>query len=268
MESGEGLLMSIRCMLWVHETNESMTDYDESSKTYNNSRVPNPKLVELFATKVRMSRNTSLLDFGCGTGNYLTLIKGLYDCKCCGVEPSDGMRTIAKKNNPSLTIRKGDHKRIPFDDASFDFIFMTDVIHHVPDIDRMFQTLHRRLRTNGLLCIVTESWDQIGNRWYNQYFPSLAASEKMRYPDIEAIVHSALNNGFLLDEIMINTSNAADVVSDRFIQIVEEKNYSMFRHISEGERMNGLTELRKDMGKTVYSEGAGDSLVWLKKGRA
>ena len=245
-----------------------MTDYDEASITYNNSRVPDPKLVELFAVKVHISRSTSLLDFGCGTGNYLSLIKELYDCKCHGVEPSDGMRTVANKKSPSLVIRKGDHKHIPFDDASFDFIFMTDVIHHVPDLNQMFQTLHPKLTANGLLCIVTESWDQICNRWYNRYFPSLATNEKLRYPDIETIVHCALENGVLLEEIVINPNNAIIAVGERFIQIVEEKNYSMFRHISETERLNGLMELRKDVGKTVHSEGAGESLVWLRKPRA
>ena len=44
---------------------------------------------------------------------------------------------------------------------------MTDVIHHVPDVDRMFEEIERVLKYEGKLCIVTESHVQIDDRFYH-----------------------------------------------------------------------------------------------------
>jgi ubiquinone/menaquinone biosynthesis C-methylase UbiE len=240
-----------------------MIDYNVASKSYDNTRRASDKLIDLFARSICFSRETTVLDFGCGTGNYLRLLGDHFGCRCYGVEPSDGMRARASERNPDAIIEPGDHSQIPFPAAFFDFIYMTDVVHHVPDLDAMFRTLLGALKPEGRLCIVTESHAQIEGRFYNRYFPSMAGNEKRRYPDTPEIVRRAVATGFRQSSLQTIPGSPTDVVSDSLIRTVEEKNYSMFRLLGNDEYAAGLERIRADRGTGHANQGAGTTLIWL-----
>lgn len=243
-------------------------NYNDAANTYDNTRDANEALLEIFNAKMHFSAQTTILDFGCGTGNYLRTIHTKYHSKCFGIEPADGMREKAiQKNQGIAIIKKGDHLHIPFDDNSFDFIYMTDVIHHIPALSALFATLWKKLRTDGMVAIVTESHQQIETRWYNRYFPSLAKNEKQRYPDIEEIEAEAISQGFVAEDRQIKTSEPTATISEHFIRMVTEKNYSMFRLLEHEEYQAGLARLKRDKGKTIIADNHGETVVWLGKPR-
>lgn len=241
------------------------TDYNEAARTYDNTRNISDELIDMFENKVHFHASMNILDFGCGTGNYLFSIFHKYRPNCFGVEPSDGMREKALQKNPGITIVNGDHAHIPFEDGFFDFIYMTDVIHHIPDLNRLFCTLNKKLKKNGTICILTESHEQIETRWFNRYFKSLIQIEKSRYPDISEIVNSAKTNGLTLIENQIRYYKGNYIIDSVFIKTVEEKNYSMFRLLDNTEYNEGLAKIKTDKGKTVESMNHGETLVWLQK---
>jgi len=175
------------------------------------------------------------------------------------------MRARAVEKNVAVHIKPGDHRKVPFGGDTFDFGFMIDVIHHVPELALMFGELRRVLKSGGLLCVVTESHEQIESRFYNVYFPSLAANERRRYPEIQSIVRSAVASGFIHEETEVLPAFLPMTVTDQFLKNVEEKNYSMFRLLDEREFADGLTRARKDQGRTFEATGAGDTLIWLRK---
>ena len=243
----------------------NMIDYNEASKTYDNTRNFSDVLIDHFASKLRLTKETVVLDFGCGTGNYLNRIQERFGCRCYGVEPSEGMRTAASKKNPTLDIRQGDHRQIPFADESFDFVFMTDVVHHIPDLSSMFLQLRRVMKSGAFLCVVTESHTQIEGRFYNRYFPSLVMNEKRRYPDVLNIIEIASNSGFEHDSSEIRQASPSAEITEDFVRNVEEKNFSMFRGLSEKEFLEGLKRLKSDVGKSLERKLAGETWIWLKK---
>ena len=104
-----------------------------------------------------------------------------------------GMREKACIKNPNIKIIEGDNEKILFEDNFFDFIYMTDVIHHIKNIDILFKNLSAKLNEGGEICIKTQSWKQIEKRWYNRYFASLETVEKKRYQNIDEIVKTAKN---------------------------------------------------------------------------
>jgi ubiquinone/menaquinone biosynthesis C-methylase UbiE len=242
-----------------------MIDYTKASKTYDNTRNSDDFILDIMNSKGMFEKNKNILDFGCGTGNYLKKISEKYLCNCYGVEPSSGMRDKAKEKNPSLIILEGDHEKIPFENDYFDFIFMTDVIHHVPDLSILFGNLQQKAKISGYICIVTQGWNQIDNRWFNQYFPSLSKNEKSRYPDIDRIIETAVKIGLKFDGLDVKKDPEQNKVTDYFIKLVEEKNFSMFRVLDQDEYLIGLDNLRKDTGKIIEVKDAGESLIWLKK---
>ena len=80
-----------------------------------------------------------VLDVGCGTGALLSVLyeKGL---SVSGVEPSEKMLKIAKKNNINnkIEIKRGDVlKKLPFDDRSFDIVITSYVAHGMKSSNRI-----------------------------------------------------------------------------------------------------------------------------------
>jgi ubiquinone/menaquinone biosynthesis C-methylase UbiE len=173
------------------------------------------------------------------------------------------MKEKACLKNPNLNIIEGDHEKISFDDNFFDFIYMTDVIHHVKNIILLFKNLSKKLKTNGKICVKTQSWKQIEKRWYNRYFPSLERVEKERYQSTETITETAKNYNLSLEKIEIKKYSEENIINEYFIRNVEEKNFSMFKLIDEKEFMEGLDKLKKDIGKLIIEKDAGESLIWL-----
>lgn len=239
-------------------------NYNILAKDYDLTRTANINIINLFASELPLDGKV-ILDFGCGTGNFAYAVKKLAAAEVYGVEPSDGMREKALEKG--LDVRCGDHASIPFEDSFFDFIYMTDVIHHVPDLKKMFTEFSRVLKPGGFVCILTESHRQLEMRFWVKYFPATIDAEKKRYPDIPDIVNAAKTAGFSEYKTAVTDADSKFTVSEDFVKLVENKGYSMFRLIEETDYQTGLAALIRDFeDKTMIYNNHGETLVWLKKG--
>jgi ubiquinone/menaquinone biosynthesis C-methylase UbiE len=114
--------------------------------------------VELLARLQRMRgldlRDASLLDVGCGTGTTDRLLDGQVRT-LCGVDISEEMLVMARKNVPEAEFRSYDGTTLPFDSGSFDVVVAICALHHVPPADRehFVGELHRVARPGGLIAI-------------------------------------------------------------------------------------------------------------------
>lgn len=149
-----------------------MVDYNEVAKKYDLSRTVNLDTVFRLISGAQIDKDSIIVDFGCGTGNFTNAFEKLTSAVIYGIEPSDGMRAKAIEKAKKAIYLKGDHNCIPIIDKSVDFIFLTDVIHHIPDITQMFKEFYRILKSKGKVCIVTESYTQLESRFWVKYFPS------------------------------------------------------------------------------------------------
>ncbi len=272
----EGVGESIIVFLYIYTYNYSYKEqrseddmsvnYNELSKTYDNVRSENKSVVNLFIEELKITDITRVLDFGCGTGNYANTLQRLAQAQVYGVEPSDGMREKAAAKNPNITFVKGNHESIPFQDNYFDFVYMTDVIHHIPDVGMMFAEIGRVLKSGGSLCIVTESHEQIDNRFYVKYFPSTVIVDKGRYPDINEIISKAQGKPLVHIKNTIKGEGAEIAVNPNFVELVRNKGFSMFQLIPDNEYNTGLKQLEDEVvsGK-LNCKNSGETLVWFKK---
>ncbi len=111
------------------------------------------KVIQEFYKRLGVStRSLHWLDVGCGQGDLLRM--GRSDFKAAtGCDPSEKMlgfcSDFAVKHQPSPD-------RLPFEDATFDFVTAVCVYHHVPEDRRLAltQEMRRVSKASGVLCII------------------------------------------------------------------------------------------------------------------
>ena len=172
----------------------------------------------------------------------------------------------ARLKHPQVAFRQAEAARLPFTSCYFDFIYMTDVIHHIPDITALFAEIKRVLKPGSSACIVTQSHQQIACRPVAQFFPGTITVDQGRYPDIPAIKLAGEQAG--LQALGIEILGAGDDVElgPEFFRLVKVKGYSMLHLISDEEYNRGVQVLEKRLHSgPIQAKAAGGSLVWFEK---
>lgn len=241
-------------------------DYNEISRVYDDVRRADIELINAFLQEVDIHASMNILDLGCGTGNNTDLLRNITQANVCGIDPSEGMLSKARQKNQTIIFKRGEAERIPFEDEYFDFVYMTDVIHHVRDIRQMFSEICRVLKKNGKVCIVTQSHRQIENRPIVQFFPSTAIVDKERYPDIPGILAAAAEESLKWIKSTVLSENEEFEIDASYLELVRKKGYSMLHLISDEEYNHGLMNLEKRLKDgNIKSKLSGTTLVWLIK---
>lgn len=73
-----------------------MLDYHSWSLMYDKTRQCSPMILGKLYEYISSENHLNVLDFGCGTGNYLEAISQLPNVQCYGVDASSEMLCTAK----------------------------------------------------------------------------------------------------------------------------------------------------------------------------
>lgn len=98
-----------------------------------------------------------LLEFGCGTGNFTKIVIAKAK-SMVATDLSDSLLEVARTSigdNPKITIQKEDCVTTSFPPASFDSVFMANLIHVIENPGALLQESYRILKDNGTIVIVT-----------------------------------------------------------------------------------------------------------------
>jgi ubiquinone/menaquinone biosynthesis C-methylase UbiE len=241
-------------------------DYNRISQIYDDVRAGDVELINAFLTEAALTPESRVLDIGCGTGNYTHMFQKLTGCRTYGVDPSEGMLARARVKGDAVTFSQCQGGNLPYEDGFFDFIFMTDVIHHIPDIDGLLAEMHRVLRPGGKACVVTQSHAQIERRPIVRFFPGTAAADKARYPDIDEINRAAEAQGLTPLTVEMLGEDEDMLLDSAYLELIEKKGFSMLHLVSAEEYSRGLAELRTALREgPLPCRAAGATLVWMEK---
>ncbi len=93
-----------------------------------------------------------ILDVGSGRGKFLVAATKA-GAKAEGVEPYDKYIEMSRergaKEGVSIRVQKGDAEHLPFDNETFDFVNLSEVIEHVESPERSLSELKRVLKPGG-----------------------------------------------------------------------------------------------------------------------
>jgi SAM-dependent methyltransferase len=105
-----------------------------------------------FSSRIlRAGAGARVLEYGCGTGSYAFELAER-GADVIGIDISQAAIEIADTRaagRANLTFRLGDAEHLQFDDASFDLVCGTSILHHL-DIARAIREVRRVLRPGGL----------------------------------------------------------------------------------------------------------------------
>lgn len=92
------------------------------------------------------------LDDGCGSGRYTVALQYLGCERVTGVDISGESVDFARQMNPcpdKVEFVQGSVLDLPFDDATFDFVFSNGVLHHTASTEKGLREIRRVLQPGG-----------------------------------------------------------------------------------------------------------------------
>lgn len=243
-------------------------NYNAISQVYDQVRTADRELLDNLITTAKLSEQSVILDIGCGTANYTSLIQKVTGAEIYGVDSSAGMIGKAKEKNDQICFKVNDVdcEKLSFEDSFFDLIYMTDVIHHLTNYQHFFYECKRVLKERGLLCIGTQSHRQIDKRYMTEFFPATAIVDKKRYPDLVELCSFVKKVGLQYHETVIVGEDQEVELGQQFKELIEKKGYSMLHLITDDDYQRGLELVTNHLQSgSISRKAAGGSLVWFRK---
>ena len=109
----------------------------------------------------------TLLDFGCGTGDFLKVAKQNH-WKVFGVEPNDAARQIANSKSNGLVFAPDQFMKI--ENERFDVITLWHVLEHIPDLNAQLRVFKKLLKTDGVLIIAVPNYKSFDAKFYKMHW--------------------------------------------------------------------------------------------------
>jgi 2-polyprenyl-3-methyl-5-hydroxy-6-metoxy-1,4-benzoquinol methylase len=108
-----------------------------------------------------------LLDFGCGTGDFLKEAqkKGWH---VLGIEPNEQAREIANKKTDNIVFNSEYISKL--ENESFDVITLWHVLEHVPNTREQLSVFNKLLKPNGILIVAVPNYKSYDAAHYKSFW--------------------------------------------------------------------------------------------------
>jgi len=180
---------------------------DYISHTNSNEGVMNS--VYQFARKAAIKRKLefldalvpepkTLLDYGCGTGEFLAAAKEK-GWICAGLEPDEDARTLARENH-LLNVDEPQHLK-QFPSGQFGAITLWHVLEHVHNLKETVEQLKRCLSSKGVLIIAVPNRTSFDADVYGEYWAAYDVPRHLYHFSKKPMLQLLANAGFRCDSI-------------------------------------------------------------------
>ena len=250
-------------------------DYDSTSipDTYDAARdlgaAKKARLLDFFSRNLPGNEVANIVDLGCGTARFSAILAEAFDARVVGVDPSQKMleRARDKTSDTRISFESGSGERLPFDPGSVDLVFMSMVLHHLADPEKVARECGRVLRGGGYVFIRNTVADEIPSYPYLEFFPS---------------IRSIIENG-LISRVRLNAIFRAagfertaqetarhEIAPDwrAFADKISLKADSFVARLADEEFKTGLAALRAHAENAAADEDVGvnvDSIIFRRK---
>ena len=120
------------------------------------------KLINSFS-----STEKTLLDIGCGTGDFLLTAKQS-NWTVSGIEPNKQARDIANIKTDNSVFKT--EQLLKFEPESFEVVTLWHVLEHLPNLEEHIQLFKKLLKPNGTLIIAVPNYKSYDASYYKEFW--------------------------------------------------------------------------------------------------
>lgn len=144
----------------------------------------------------------TVADVGAGTGAFAAALTDWFGVGVVAVEPSAAMRAQIP-GRPDIEVREGDVSALPLADDSVDGVWLSLVIHHVPDLTAAAREIRRVLRPGAPVLIRQGFPGRVDTTrtfpW--EFFPEVTRAVTDTYPSVGLVCEAFATAGFRHDAL-------------------------------------------------------------------
>jgi SAM-dependent methyltransferase len=171
----------------------SLALYDKIGTGYDTTRKADSYITSRLLFHIQPETGRRYLDLACGSGNYTIALK-ISGLDICGIDISDKMLRLAQQKDPSIGWILGDVEAMPFPDTSLTGAFCVLAIHHLINLQKVFNELFRVVTDR--IVIFTSTAEQMEYYWLNEYFPEAMKKSIEQMPSNKTIEGALRKAGF------------------------------------------------------------------------
>jgi len=235
------------------------SEYDKG-RAYENV----PFWVEEVIRMASLNARSSILDLGCGTGNYAIELKRKSRALVYGLDPSDELIEVGRKKELGDKINwcVGVAEALPFASDVFGCVFASQVWHHIKDKQKAAEECYRVLKCGAPLIVKTFSHEQLMRMKIFEFFPETLPHQLEVFPSINELTDCLERAGFAsFDVCPYQLERYFPPV--HFIEAAQKRLWSLFKTLSDDRLKAGVKKLRSYMNEHPNTPLESDELVTL-----
>lgn len=175
-----------------------------------------------------------LLDLGCGTATWSAAFRAWWPgVEVVSVEPSAAMRSRAVAG----PVVAGDAESIPLADAHVDGVWLSTVIHHVPDLTAAAREIRRVLKPGAPILIRSAFPGRHEGLTLCRFWPETITALERSYPTV-ATIEQAFGPGTLEAVTQVSAPSLSDAAA-----ALRREAHTLLQLITDEEYEAGLARL-------------------------
>ena len=182
---------TIAANIYVHSFLASSGEYNRSPHFRPENQQKVRAIIERMIQSMRLEGPTKAIDFGCGTGFLINIMRDLFT-EIHGVDITVEMMKQVDLSSGNIFLHQARAEKTPFQDQSFHFATAYSFLDHLYDLPVFLREVYRVLKPGGVFYAdlnpnreFIKSLEQIANNTHHQELPELLKKE----------IAGALNNG-------------------------------------------------------------------------
>jgi ubiquinone/menaquinone biosynthesis C-methylase UbiE len=209
------------------------------------------------------SPGMTVVDIGAGTGAFAAAFSDWFGLSVLAVEPAAAMRAQIPRR-PGVQVLEGDASALPLPDDSADGVWLSLVIHHVPDLEAAAREIRRVLRPGAPVLIRQGFPGRAGpTRTFPWgFFPEIARSLGT-YPSVEEVCQAFATAGFRRDALEQVPETLTSLAE--FLDQVDSfrRADTNLRCLTEEEFLRGKEQLRRAVQQAGETASPEPRTNWL-----
>ena len=168
-------------------------DYSKIASHYDKGRPLLHKNISLWmnliSSYIKFNPNTTILDLGCGTGRFAIPLASGLDLKVTGADSYQAMLDKAKAKDTDRLVKWEiqDADALTYPDQSFNYIFISHLLHHVNSPVRALSNCYKVLKNSGAVLIRYGAMEQIADDPEHKFFPGVTEIDESRTPSVNQV---------------------------------------------------------------------------------